>query len=486
MKPRTWKKYGIILGSLVLVLLIIVILTPKLLDLNRYHGLIVSEVEKAVGGQVKLGRISWGIAHRIWLEVDGFSITAATAFPGDVKLTRMAASISIPQLLTKKVVLKNLQLESAEVKFRLAPATTDTGPPADSTKSAGVDLPVEIEIQKLAVAIKRLELDDALSLPGQTLVHVFADVDLAATNVAPEEVMAFNLSLRDSAPTGLGSLKAQGTFSGLTQTLTLENPDLKLKADLNALHLDAVKPYLKNSRLKNQLGGSISMEINYQGDLGQNLRAQGDIDLGRLTYTNPSLWDNALPGQSATVTFQLNLDPQNLTVEKIGLKLGTLSLDAQGVLHGWNKEPVIKKAEFSSDLPLIGVIPLIPWKQLGENAAVIRPILEGGGKITISKAVLPEINLTRLPENLATLWPEIEMTARVAGVSVQPTPKIPKIENIAGTVQLAKGIAQVQGLTARIASDRPAPGFCQNNPFTGKTEDRGCDKRPARAGCNRR
>jgi hypothetical protein len=243
MKTRAWKKLGIILGILVLVLVIIGIVTPMLLDLNRYQGFIVSEVQKSVGGKVKLGRISWGITHRIWLEIDGFTIIDASAFPGDVKLTRLYTSVSIPQLLTKKVVLKNLRLELSKVKFRLQPAAKDIGPSAGGTYPTGVHLPVEIEIQQLAVTIKRLELDDALSLPGQTLMHVFTDVDLTATNIAPAKVMTFNLALRDKAPSGLGSLKAQGTFSGLTKALTLENPDLKLQAALNTLHVDAIKPY---------------------------------------------------------------------------------------------------------------------------------------------------------------------------------------------------------------------------------------------------
>ena len=107
MKTHTWKKLGIILGILALVLIIIGIVTPMLLDLNRYHGFIVSEVEKAVGGKVKLGRISWGIAHRIWLEVDGFSIIDASAFPGEVKLTHIYTRVSIPHLLTKMPISLN-------------------------------------------------------------------------------------------------------------------------------------------------------------------------------------------------------------------------------------------------------------------------------------------------------------------------------------------------------------------------------------------
>jgi hypothetical protein len=452
MKARAWKKLALILGILALVFITVGTVTPMLLDLNRYHGFIVSEVETAVGGKVKLGHISWGVTHRLWLEVDGFSITDASAFSGDVNFTRIYTSVSIPQLLAKKVVLQTLQLESSEVKFRLEPAAKDTDPSASGTTSAGVDLPVEIEIQQLAVAVKRFEIDDALSVPGQTLMHVFADVDLTATNIAPAKVMTFNLSLRDKSPSGFGALKVQGSFSGLTNALTLDNPNLKLQASLNTLHVDAIKPYIKNSQLNRQLAGSISMEVNYQGDLGQNLRAQGDIDLSQLMYSNPSFWDAALPGQNTTVTFQINLDPQNLTAEKITLKLGTLSLDARGVLHSWNKEPVVKNVEITSDLPLGDLIPLIPWKQMGTNAGVIRPILEEGGRIVVDKLILPEISFAKLPATMTDLVSEIQMTAQLAGVSLQPTSTIPKIQNIEGTVQLANGIVQVQGLTARIAS----------------------------------
>ncbi len=89
MNTRTWKKAGIVTAILVLVLVVIGIAAPRLLDLNRYHGLIVSEVQKASGGQVTLGHISWGFTHRLWLEVDGFSIANASAFAGDVELTRL-------------------------------------------------------------------------------------------------------------------------------------------------------------------------------------------------------------------------------------------------------------------------------------------------------------------------------------------------------------------------------------------------------------
>ena len=61
MKSRTWKKIGIILGIVSVIFITAVITAPKFFDLNRYNDRIVSEITKSVGGEVKLGPISWGI-----------------------------------------------------------------------------------------------------------------------------------------------------------------------------------------------------------------------------------------------------------------------------------------------------------------------------------------------------------------------------------------------------------------------------------------
>ena len=180
MKTHRWKKIGLILCIPAVVLIIIGAVAPRLLDLNRYQVLIVSKLEESIGGQVKLGRISWGISHRIWLEVNGLSVTNASAFSGDVNLTRIYTSISILQLITKKVVVKNLEIDGSEVTLKLNPAKKDKGPSSINKKPAGVPLPVEVKIEQAVIDIARFELDDALTLPGKRLVHILSDLALKA------------------------------------------------------------------------------------------------------------------------------------------------------------------------------------------------------------------------------------------------------------------------------------------------------------------
>ena len=483
MKTRKWKKVGLILSILASLCIAAVLIIPKVIDLNRYNDRIVSEIEKAIGGEVTLGSMSWGISNGIWLEANGFSIKDATAFPADIEISRLYLRASILPLLTKKVELKKIVVETPVIKMRLEPGTTmdqktifpkkvseailesrpETPPsgkissekkqvPAVSPETTGSPLPVEISIEEVTISNGRIKLEDTLTLPDQKIVKVFTDVQLAATNVTPGEEMAFNLGFREGSESGLGTVKTQGTFSGLTESLALENPQLKLTAVISALAADTIKPYLKNSPLSQRLDGRVSLEVNYEGDLSMNHRSEGVIDLSQITYTDPSLWEAALSGAKTTLTYKAKLDPDDLTVEKIVIRRGNLSLNLSADVHSWNKHPIIKNAELSSDLPMADLVPLIPWKQLGERAGIIRPALEEGGKITIAKAVLSEYNPAELPATPEALLPKIDITAQISGVSLQPSAKIPKIENITGKLQLVDGVAQVESLTARVAS----------------------------------
>ena len=75
------EKIGTILAVLVMVAVVAALIIPKYIDLNRYRPRITSELEKAMGGKVTLGHLSWGISNGVWLMADGFTSRGATVFP---------------------------------------------------------------------------------------------------------------------------------------------------------------------------------------------------------------------------------------------------------------------------------------------------------------------------------------------------------------------------------------------------------------------
>ena len=486
MNRKRWRRLGIALAILTVALIVIAVVMPRLLDLNRYHGVIVSTIQKAVGGTVSLGRISWGFSPGIWLEVDDVSLADASAFPGDLSASRVYVSVSIPPLLHKQIVLNRVLLESPDVRLRLGPSRQDgspgpssvsegakgqaagntlqgpvpcsatgTGescPSAPAATSSGDAGPIRVEIRQLTIEKGHVTVEDGLTLPGQRMVRAFSDVDITATQEIPGGGIVFDVALRDEAPAGLGALRAQGNFHGLTDSLTINHPQLNAKATLSSLHVETITPYLRGSPLGKGLSGSASLTVQYDGDLRSHHRAEGSIDISRLAYTDPPLWPSALASADAAITYRVSLTPDELTVEHLVLKLGPLSVRASGRVSGLGDQPILKDAECSADLPLPELARFIPWKVVGNATATLQPLFENGGRIVIDRAVVPDIALAGPPTPAENVLRKIELTAHLLGMAIHPVPSIPTFRNIRGTVQMVNGIILVQGLRAQAAS----------------------------------
>jgi uncharacterized protein involved in outer membrane biogenesis len=460
-KSTRWKKVGIILAVLTVIVIAAALIVPRFIDLNRYNGFITSQLEAVTGGKVTLGPLNWGITNGVWLEADGFALKGATGFPGDVDLSRIYAKVSVIPLLSKKVVVDELLLQRPVLAVSFAPSQdkkekvkTEPGgkPPGGGDGATSADklsspFAVEILIEELNLEKGRIRLQD---LPGQQVSRVFSEVEIQAKNLAPGKQMVFQFALRDEAKPGLGSLKGQGTFVGLTEALTLENPGLKVKATLSDLEVEALKPYVKNKSMAERLGGSISLAVNYEGDFGKHFNADGQIDLTRFTYNDLSKWEKSLPGAKTKITYELVFDLDHIKVKKFDLILGGISLSGEGSLRDWRKEPTVESGVFSGNLPLVELLPLVPWKIVGKQKEVIRQALEGGGTVTIDKLVFPELTLTKLPAKPESLLSKIEGSLRVSDVSVEPSATLPKLENIKGNLRLEKGELTATKVEGRI------------------------------------
>jgi len=469
-KSTTKKKLAIGIAILSVAVIAVALIIPRFIELDRYNNLITSELEKAVGGQVTLGHLSWGISNGVWLKADGFTVQNATAFPADVDMSRVYARVSILPLLSKKVVVDRLLLDNPEVAVNLASSLLqrkklaprqggtgsgknrtedDSGPDAGATKPSS-PLPVEIIIEELALRNGRVQVQDTLTLPDQKIIHNFSDVLIEASNLAPGDEITFELALRDESEAGLGSVKGQGGLKGLTKNLTIEDPKLNLRLVVSDLDLDRIKPYLKSEQLAQKLAGKISLEANYQGDFGQHFSVEGRVDLTRLKYTDHLIWEKSLPGAESEINYRLEFNPRQIEVDTLTAHIGNIELRGKAHVQNWRKQPIIKHGAFSSNVPLTELVALVPWKKLGEKQSVIRQTLADGGRVIIERASIPELSLASLPSKPEELLKDIQVSARVVDVSVPLSSQLPKLEDITGFLHLEKGVLTASKTEARM------------------------------------
>ena len=131
-------------------------------------------------------------------------------------------------------------------------------------------------------------------------------------------------------------------------------------------------------------------------------------------------------GAETRITYQITLEPTQMKVEKLNVALGNISLSAEALLQDWRTEPIIKDGVLSSELPLTELIPLVPWRKLGEEAKVIRQSLAGGGKVVVEKVALPELHShsCREVENPFVQCRRLHKTVRYIGGIVTEITKV--------------------------------------------------------------
>jgi hypothetical protein len=132
------RKHVIVVLVVLAVTIACAIVVPRLVDLNRYRGNIESGIENALGGNVVLGNISWGIANGIWLKADRLAVREATAVPLDIDLTELYAKVAVRPLFSKKVVITDLELKRPVVTLKMG-TSRDLGDRDDSHKATMSD-----------------------------------------------------------------------------------------------------------------------------------------------------------------------------------------------------------------------------------------------------------------------------------------------------------------------------------------------------------
>jgi hypothetical protein len=453
MKPSTWKKLAIGLGVLVLLVIASALLLPRLIDPNLYRERIVSELEKTLGGTVRIGRITWGINTGLWVEVQESSVAGSSAIPVDFELPRTYGEISLLPLLGKKIVINELVIENPIATVRVEAKTEEArkGGTVGGAADAESGLPVDVLIREVRLKNGRVTVEDSLSLPGRKFIRRFDRVDVEARTSIAEGKISFVVSLESETKPGFKSFAAEGTLSGLTKALNLKNPFLRVHAKLSSLSMDAIKLYLKLPSVAERMGGEVSMEVNYEGDFGSRFRANGIVDLAEVSYSDPLRWDQKLPPGAPTIAFRMSAQPDNLAVEELKVKLGQISLAAKATVQGLNRRPLITNAQLSGTLSLADTVPLIPWRLLGENGTTLRAILEKGGTVSIERANLSHLDPGE-PPSLEALISALNVQLAVTGAGVPAVEGLPGVENVSGSIQLEKGVLTVERSTGQMGS----------------------------------
>ncbi len=98
---------------LVGVLAVVVIVVPKLVDIDRYRPEVVAQIEQATGKKTEIGHLSLSILPTLSIRVDEFGLANPPGFPEGYLLTarRVYGVVDAAALWQRQIVIKSLRLD---------------------------------------------------------------------------------------------------------------------------------------------------------------------------------------------------------------------------------------------------------------------------------------------------------------------------------------------------------------------------------------
>jgi len=192
------QKVVVTLALLLLGLLaVLVVVVPRLVDIDHYRPEVIAQIEKATGKKTEIGHLSLNILPALSVRVDEFALANPPGFPEGYLLTarRVYGVVDAAALRQRQIVIKSLQLDQPVVHLLSDPQGRRN---FDSPRSSGRLAKVSLESGSRfslgtisGIDIRDGQITDAALLPSGRPGPVFFEADVIGAQLKNVDLNAF-------------------------------------------------------------------------------------------------------------------------------------------------------------------------------------------------------------------------------------------------------------------------------------------------------
>jgi len=276
------KRFFLVIGILIGVLLLAVAALPFLIDANRFRPLLESELKKGLGREVKLGDLKLALFSG-GVTASDLAIADDPKFNHDSFLSAKALTITVdlgPLIFSRKLNVKGIMIDQPSIALLQAPsglwnfsslgpsaAARDKSTAAPGTQSAAPGLDLSVNLLKIVDGRIVLGKTDRKVKP-----EVFDKVNIEVQDFSATSVFPFSLA---ATATGGANLKLQGKAGPINSADTAATP---LEAALTVTHLDLARSGFLPAT---GFAGLVSLNGNF-ASTGQNVQLKGNVSAEQL------------------------------------------------------------------------------------------------------------------------------------------------------------------------------------------------------------
>ncbi|KMP11456.1 hypothetical protein UZ36_04320 [Candidatus Nitromaritima sp. SCGC AAA799-C22] len=354
-KKEISKKKGLVvysLGSLFAVFLIVTgLVCYQLNDLDNLKGMAVDKLEDLTGRRVSIGAAELDF-------VKGISVRLRNVYvgtPGGVNHQFSAQSawavVKLWPLLNQKIEIQKLIVRGAsfnlvrdeEGKFNLGDPSRWLAEPA---QSGLFKVLAGSFMHNLSLLQSEVTFLDYYNVPGSDPLSISVkNINLTVGKQFLQTPFSFNLSGEIPNAHRPTVFQLSGTFDGLGGENGTQPIPIRGKVKVDQLHVPQFRPYLKKVLSAAPEDSWLSLESDFSGSLGGNLRSEGKLKYSTAVLGQKAVLRSMDSPNRGVMDYSIMLDKDSIEIQDLKLRSGSMSFSANGRLAGFSsKNPSISFA----------------------------------------------------------------------------------------------------------------------------------------------
>lgn len=366
------KIIGIVLG-VVFVLVVGAVVTPFLIDLNKYKGKIIDIAKPHVARDLDFGGIKLTILKGLGAEIQGLRIAENPGFGvGDfLNLERLRVKVKLFPLLKKQIQVKELILDKpvvrlikntkgelniadlmgSEVKEQKAKEQKDTestekkdnennGSENDENEvKNGNTFLAGLLVSKFTLNHGHIDFIDEFTQPGTTTTTTIDLLDMKFTDVSVNKPIRMSMTAR--LPGGAKqNFMIKGAIGPLGDTLNIKRLFMDIALSLEEFDLGTCKSYLPADMPLSPIDGVISMDISLRGDMASGVTSEGQMQCKELILAEGND-KKALGKMHITLLEKMKLAWEKgiANIDRLDLSMNENTISLTGNVEGFNTKP---------------------------------------------------------------------------------------------------------------------------------------------------
>lgn len=438
-KGPYFKISGLIFLFLGTVVIGLAFFLPRLVDINAYRDDIVAALQQSLNRKVQLGRGEFSLHLGPSFVFDTIVVKEPDGSSDFLTAERITVTLALLPLLEKRVVLRDLTLEGADIHLVRG-----------NDGKLNIDDLLKPRPDALQVKFKRVQLKKGmlhwsdLAIRKEGFEADIRNLNLNLDNLSAGHKGSFKLSCELPA----GSVSLAGTVKLPEGGASLLETELNLNADIIQAEIGRFWPYYGRFIPFGNPGGRLDIATAFKGK-PREFVAKGKVRVNGAAVTWPKVFHATVAPRALQIDYSMKLTKSLLDIPSLELSADGFRIKGSLQLHDYaGKDPrIVVKASTPSTFLYEDVRNYVPYGIISADTSeyIEHKIKSGVFKLDtgILDGRISQIAHMELGDNYKTLL----VRGPVKKAVLSYGPKAPVFTNINGTIELKDKNFNLIGMT---------------------------------------